>query len=442
MSNWQISESIISDYYETLNRIGCLGESPEAGFLRAAYSNEETEAMRFVEKRALAIGATSRWDAIGNLFLEWPAPSARFVEVGSHLDTVPLGGNFDGAAGIVGGIAAIQRVLENTPQRKNGLRLRIWRAEESVTFSSVYAGSLGAFGKFNSKALGNRFRGRSLEEAMKSQGADPEVARAGRATISQAEIDSIVAHIEMHIEQGNVLEVEAKDIGIITSIRGPYRLKIELSGEFDHSGATPMGVKYRHDCNLALAYIMVRLDEMLKVRVGEGKDLIQTVGVINSFREMNESQREVYQNAPTKVSGFAYFTFDVRSNSRAVMDAYIAEASELIKKTAAEYRVDAEIELIGRSNPLESVDEVVQKKLESAATVLGFSSKLMPSGAGHDAAIVGGQRNSAGKQVPIGMVFIPCRRGKSHCPEEYTSYEAIAKGASVMARAISELVNE
>ncbi len=434
-----ISRESIERHYAVISKIGNLGPRPEDGYLRAAWSDEETAAMKYVEQAALQAGLSSRWDALGNLCVETPGETAEWVECGSHLDTVPQGGNFDGTAGVIAGLQSLIQIAASGAARKKGLRLRVWRCEESATFNSLYAGSLGAFGQSKPSCLENRFRGITLAEAMRSQGADPECIMQGKRTISAAELDCIAAHIELHIEQGNLLENEHIDIGVVTGIRGPYRSRIVLRGEFDHSGATPMGVDYRRDANLALAYILVELDKLAAHHIGRGADLVQTVGIINSQKDWNESHPEVYQNAVTKVSGYACFTLDARSDDGVFLAAYREEADALIRQTAAKFRVEAEQSLIGFEPGIKVLDLHVAEVIESVCRELDLSCKRMPSGAGHDAAIVGKQKKSNGSKVPVGMIFIPCRRGKSHSPDEYASSAAIAKGASVLAVTLARL---
>ncbi|HQH27794.1 MAG TPA: M20/M25/M40 family metallo-hydrolase, partial [Oligoflexia bacterium] len=322
--------------------------------------------------------------------------------------------NFDRAAGVVSGLESLIKIFSSDSSRKRGLRLRVWRCEESATFNSVYAGSLGAFGQARPDCLNNHFRGISLAEAIRSQGADPDYILYGKRTISTAELDSIAAHIELHIEQGNLLEKEHLDIGVVTGIRGPYRSRIILRGEFDHSGATPMGTDYRRDANLALGYILVELDKLAAQHISQGADLVQTIGVINSQKDWNEKHSEVYQNAVTKVSGYACFTLDARSDDGVFLAAYREEADEAIQQTAAKFGVEAEQSLIGFEPGIKVLDSHLAGVIEHAAQELGLSCKRMPSGAGHDAAIVGKQKKSNGLNVPVGMIFIPCRRGKSH----------------------------
>ena len=437
-----ISAKIIDDYYEVLNRIGNLGPSPENGFLRAAYSNEETTAMKFIEEQALGAGLVSRWDAVRNLVIETRGSYAEWAECGSHLDTVPHGGNFDGAAGVVAGLAALRQLLAAGLTLKRGLRLRVWRAEESSTFNIMTAGSGAAFAKIRPEQLENSFQGRTFAEAIASQGGDPAAVARRERIIKPEELDGIACHLELHIEQGNFLEQEEADIGVVTSIRGPYRARVVLRGEFDHSGGTPMGLKYRKDVNLALGYMLVRFDELGKAKIAQGHDLVQTIGVINSSRDFNEKTSEVYQNAIPKVSGYGYFGMEFRTNNSAFLREYRAEVEELMLQTAGEFNVAAEIQPVTFSPGLDLLNRQIQDATEASARVLGFKAMRMASGAVHDCVNLGQQKKSDGSAVPVGMIFIPCRRGKSHSPDEYATSEQIAKGASVLAEVLRRFVTE
>ena len=248
--------------------------------------------------------------------------------------------------------------------------------------------------------------------------------------------------IELHIEQGNLLEANGKDIGIVTGIRGPYRAWVTLQGEFDHSGATPMGSDYRKDANLALGYIMVHLDELAKRYLEEGKDIVQTTGVINSNSDLNKENKAVFNNAVSKVSGFAYFSHEVRSCDSAMRDKFCKEAGHLIHETARKFGVIPKIDMIGSASGIKSLDLRIQGLLKDICKKLAYTSLPMPSGAWHDAAVVARQTRSDGRFIPVGMVFVPCKGGKSHNPEEYSSPEQIAKGASVLAVALLQLAQK
>jgi len=438
---FNVTAEEVTDIYRTLEKIGCLGDSPSAGYLRAAYSDEETQAMKFIEAEAKKLGAVARWDAVGNLALDWPGVSPQFVETGSHIDTVPNGGNFDGAVGVVSGLLAIAAIRRSNKNCRHGLRLRIWRAEESSTYNVLYGGSRAAFGQLDPACLTYTFQGRSYADAMLSQQADPEIIRSKRCTISQQEIDAIRAHVEIHIEQGRLLESSGTDIAIVTSIRAPRRYRIILNGDFDHSGGTPMGVEHRRDVNLAMAYMQVELDKLCNQAIAKGDDLVQTIGVINSSPDFNKANPLIHANAVPIISGFGYFSLEIRSNRAAILQQYSAQAEALIKQLAEKFRVKVEIQLLSSSTPLEHMDADIQKTMQDCAQKANISAMHLPSGAGHDTAVVGIQKKSDGSTIPVGMLFIPCRDGKSHCPEEYVSAEAIAKGATVLANGLYELAN-
>jgi N-carbamoyl-L-amino-acid hydrolase len=255
-------------------------------------------------------------------------------------------------------------------------------------------------------------------------------------------VDAIRAHVELHIEQGNLLEVKDINLGIVTSIRAPKKYRIVLRGEFDHSGATPMGKNYRRDVNLAMAYIQVELDKRCTQYLSDGLDLVQTVGVINSNPDFSQANPAILSNAITVISGFGYFSYEVRSCKRETLELVSSEAEKIIQNVAKDFGVSAEIKLLSPGKPLEKLDPDIQNVMEASAASLGFSAMRMPSGAGHDAAIVGEQKKSDGSAVPVGMLFIPCRGGKSHCPEEFASSEDISKGASVLASGLERLAND
>lgn len=428
-----ISPPEIETHYHVLNRIGALGNQSCAGFNRAAYSDEESAVMNYFAEQAEQIGLTTRWDAAGNLFIETTERHDHWIECGSHVDTVPSGGNFDGLAGIVAGFAAI-KALHKKP-RTHGLRLRIWRGEESASFGITSIGASAALGRLSADALNKRHAGRPLAQAMQEQGADAASIASGETTIKQNELDQISAHLELHIEQGIVLEKEGLDIGIVSGIRASSRDWVTLNGAFDHSGATPMGSDYRRDANLALAHIMVALDKLFSSYQQKNSqlDLVQTIGHINSNAEKNTHDHELYNNAISKVSGYAYFSFELRSCDDKLRNRYKQEAVQTIQQTAASFGVTAHIENISNSAGVKALHQPLQREMQSICESLDYSYRTLPSGAWHDAALMAQQQRSDQTTIPVGMIFIPCLNGKSHSPEEFASSEQIAKGASVLA---------
>jgi N-carbamoyl-L-amino-acid hydrolase len=436
MKTFNIPLENIRTHFAALSKIGNLGPALEDGFLRAGWSDEESMAMEYIRGVAEKAGLSSRHDEVGNLFISTEGTSEEVVQIGSHLDTVPRGGLFDGGAGIVAGLEAILAVRRSGHEVQKAMELVIWRGEESGTFGVGLKGSRMAFAALNPETLGSTFEGRTLEEAMTLQGCNPDFVRNGQATISQDQIDRIAAHFELHIEQANKLENDGVDIGIATSIRSTLSLRVLVHGEAAHSGATPMGLEYRRDANLAMAYMHVRLDELCNRRIDEKLDLVQTIGVINSSSDFNQAHPLVYENGVTKVSPFAYFFLNIRSSSQSFLDTYAADAQNLLRKTAKEFRVKIEIQEIGAYTGTEQMNKDIQELLAASCEAVGATNIFLPCGAGHDCAVVGQQKKSNGTFVPANLLLIPCRNGLSHHPLEYTSDEAVRTGAEVLAEAL------
>lgn len=438
MNKIAVTEEAIARHINNMSKFGNLGKSPDCGFSRPPYSKEETRAMKYIKSEAEKAGLFSKWDKLGNLYIRTPGNWKEYVQTGSHLDTVPEGGNYDGVAGVISGLEAIKAIYKSTNKLRIGLELVVWRGEESGISGVPYKGSKGAFGEaFEEDILNHTYDGTKLKTAMKRQGYDPKHYADRRPALEQEHIDSIAAHIELHIEQGKKLESDNDDIGIVTSVRGHSRFKVIVTGDFDHSGATPMGTFYRKDANLAVAYMQVALDELSKKYLKGGKDLVQTAGVVNSDQHLNKRHKKIiYNNALTKVSGMAYFLLDIRSNNKEVKKKYVNEALETIKKVADEKGVSVRIDEIGSVEPLEGFSPEIQNTIELACGQLEYKYQHLPSGAGHDATVVAKQLKSRGNSIPAGMIFIPCRQGKSHCKEEFASVEAIVKGANVLSNAL------
>lgn len=428
-----ISSQDIASVYEGLHRIGALGPALADGFSRPAYSDDESRALRYFERLARENGLAARYDGVGNLIIETPGPYKQWIESGSHLDTVPGGGNFDGAAGIVAAFAVLRHARRTKQPLKLGLRLRIWRGEESAAFGLASIGSRAAFGLLPPEALDVSDGSRTLAEAMRAQRAKPEHLRHGKPAIERGERDGIAAHIELHIEQGSVLERAGREIGIVTGIRGSLRSWVMLTGQFDHSGATPMGCGHRRDVNLAMAHMQVRLDELARHQLDDGADLVQTVGVINGHEAMNRRMPSVADNAVSRVSGSGYFSFEMRSCSKAVIDAYAREAFALIRDTAAAFGVGVEIDIFSELPGVAALDAGLQRELTAACDAVGATHTALPSGAWHDAAVLAGVKRGDGSAIPVGMLFVPSRGGISHNAAEFTDNAQLARGASVLA---------
>jgi len=434
----EIDAAALRGHFEAFARIGNLGPSPEDGFTRLAFSDEESAAHAYVRRQAEAAGLTVRVDAVGNTYCRTPGDHAEVVQTGSHLDSVPQGGNYDGAAGVLCGLEAVKAVVAAGTPLARGLEVVAWRGEEH-TYDAVYKGSAAAFGVSEPAILDHEEAGRALREAIEAQGLDPGPIASGTPTLSAAERDAIAAHVELHIEQAVRLEEEGKDIGVVTSINGDRRLLALVEGRFDHSGATPMGARYRRDANLAIAEAQVALDALARGHLERGVDFVQTVGVVNADPGLDRKHPRVHANSATKVSGFGYFTLDVMAPDDAFLTRYAEEARAAIR-TAVEARGCAvAFEVLDVSAASGPLDARIQDRVEAACREVGCTWMRMPSGAGHDAALVAKQPRSDGGRIPVGLIFVPCRGGVSHAKEEHASPEALATGARVLAGTLAAL---
>lgn len=422
-------------------KLGTIGIQPDGSISRIAFSDEESAAIAYVRSEGEAFGLEGRYDEVGNLILSTPFERARRLLVGSHLDSVPQGGNFDGAAGVVAGLEAIRALAPEFAALPAGLDLVVWRGEE-YTYNAVYKGSATAFGKSESHILHNAYGDQALRDAILAQGFDPSPIDECRPSLTGEYIDSIGAYLELHIEQGVRLDRDGTDLAVVSSIAGDRRFLIVLEGRFDHSGATPMGAKFRCDVNLAMAYIQVRMDELARARLAAGHEFTQTVGIVNADAEIDKKLPGIDGNSVTKVSGLGYFTIDLMCADDEFMDAYAAELHRLIWRTAKELGVKAVIEQTDAAGGILALDPRVRRTLEASIRARGYSFEHLPSGAGHDAAVVAAATRSDGSRIPVGMLFVPCRDGISHAKEESVTAAEVAKGAVVLRDSLRALANE
>lgn len=422
-------------------KLATIGIQPDGSITRIAYSDEESEAMAYIRARGEAMGLEGGYDPVGNLILRMPGRASRRLLVGSHLDSVPHGGNYDGAAGVVAALEALRSLMARRDELDLSIDLVVWRGEE-YTFNAVYKGSAAAFGKGEPHILHNAYKGMSLRDAISKQQYDPTYIDEGRPSLEREYIDSIAGYLELHIEQGARLEMEQRDLGIVGGISGDRRFMVVLEGTFDHSGATPMGVRHRRDVNLAVAYILTKIDDVARQYRRAGQEFTQTVGIINADPEIDRKHPEVHDNSVTKVSGLGYFTLDVMSVDDAFMDQYSAEVHRVIWSTARAFRVNANIELTDSSAGVQHLDQRFQRCLADCATARGYSHMGLASGAGHDAAMVARVTRSDGASIPVGMLFIPCRNGVSHSKDEHVEMDQLAKGVEVLGDALRTLAVE
>lgn len=388
-----------------LDDIWNIGSTDEGGVTRLAYTDEETEAIEYICEE-LPDGFDIQVDSIGNVFATKEPNADQTILVGSHLDTVFNGGRLDGALGVVGGLEAIQTAYE-VDEPSIPPTLVIFRAEESSRFGQWAIGSRGALGNLTVDDFSATDQSDiPLWQAMQQQGFQPE--DLSEPTIEQ---DRIAKFLELHIEQGRVLDNQTVNLGIVTSIRAPVRYRITVNGNYDHSGATPM--ELREDA-IAGAANMIAEIEALAIDAAEDKDLVATVGEFTT-----------YDGAINKVCGRASFPVDIRSMNESSRDKFEKRAIDSIESIANDRKISIDTKLLDRSKPVE-LDNDVTELLEDVASKIGISFQRIPSGGGHDA------MNLQHAEIPTGMLFVPSIDGISHSPNEATPIEAIEEATEVL----------
>ena len=391
------------------------------GITREAYGPGEHAAHALVAEQARVLGLETRHDHAGNLLMTLPGAdrAAKQIVLGSHLDSVRQGGNFDGAAGVLAGLAAVagMRRAGFTPARD--VTVVAVRAEEAGSwFPFSYPGSRAALGTLPPEALAVRRMdsGRTLEDHMREEGFDPDAVRTGARSLGP---DSVAAFVEVHIEQGPMLDAEGIPVGLVTGIPGSRRYRAaRVLGEYNHSGATPR--RYRRDAAIALAELAHRLDDAWAVLEAEGHQMVCTFCVLATTEEAGF----------TKIPGEARFQLDMRSVSPDSLNALHAVLDRLIPEIEARRGVRFELgEPSGSTaSPL---DGAIRSRLAEAAASLGIAHRAMASGGGHDAAAF------AAAGVPAAMLFVRNQNG-SHNPHEAMRMEDFAAACAVLTRWAAE----
>jgi N-carbamoyl-L-amino-acid hydrolase len=396
----------------------------EPGITRASYGEGEQIAHAMVRAWAQALDLEIANDFAGNLYMTLPGRDRLrpVLMMGSHMDSVPHGGNYDGAAGVVAGMAAVERLRRlGIPPAMDVVVMAI-RAEELSWFPAPYIGSRAAFGRLAGDHVDKVVRfdtGRSLGSHLTELGFDPEAVRAGRRHLDPARIG---AYIEVHIEQGPHLVAIERPCAIVTGIRGNFRFKhARAIGEYGHAGAVPR--TQRQDALLAAVEFAHGMERMWIRREAEGQDLVCTVGEFFTDPE---------QHTMTKIPGEVRFTLDIRSYDEAVLAQCRVELERAAEEISRTRRV--RIELGTHTHARSAVmDANLIALAERAAARLGIDAPRMASGAGHDCAVF------ANEGVPCAMLFIRNEDG-SHNPREKMEIGDFAVASRLLWEMLDELV--
>lgn len=382
---------------------------PERPWTRRAFSPRFDEGRDYLRRRFLNEGLNVSTDAGGNLIgrREGTVPQAGTIMLGSHSDTVPDGGRFDGVAGVVVALEVARILSRRGVDLRHNLAVVDFLAEEVSIFGVSCIGSRAMAGVLPQDWLRRISDGRDLATAIRDVGGKPESLEAPLA-------DDLKAFLELHIEQGPVLEREKIALGVVTTIVGINRVEIEVTGRPDHAGTTPMGL--RADALVAAARIVSEIERYAtELSRGPGH-FTATVG-----------EFEISPNAANVVPGRVRMLVDIRAERAEDKEAFVSWLTGL--DGDGENAIEAR--LIS-ANPGVQMDDGLQETLAKAVDGLDTPYRKMVSGAGHDAAFMT-------RLCPSAMLFVPCRDGRSHCPEEWADAADLALAAEVLANTIMEL---
>jgi hydantoinase/carbamoylase family amidase len=400
---------------DAIAELARFNDDPDAGGItREVYTPTYAAALEWVAERMRAAGLETRLDAVGNLFGRWPGtePGAPVVLTGSHVDTTLNAGRYDGVLGVLGAIEAVRALRDRGVVPRRSIELVAWAGEEP-RFGTGCVGSRAAAGELARADL-DRLRDRagvSMADALRKAGFDPD-------RLADARIDPATVHalVELHIEQGIVLETHGEDVGVVTAIAAPHDFRLTFRGAATHAGATPMGL--RRDALAGAAEAMLVIERL--AQQSPSATTVATVGVLRAR-----------PGAINVVPGEVELDVDVRDSDLAareqVVDAIVTAASEVAQRRGLE----AEVAPIVDDVPVQC-DALVVEAAQAACGELGLDFRAMTSGAYHDAMIMG-------RRVPVGMLFVPSVGGVSHHPDEYTAPEDLDRGVRVLAGTLARL---
>lgn len=393
--------------WKSLEEISVFGATPAGGLHRLAASKEDGQARDYVVAAARDLGCTVRVDALGNTFMRSAGTdeNEKAILIGSHLDSQPLGGKYDGIYGVMTGLELLRVLKESKTQTKHAVEVAVWTNEEGARFAPAMMGAAYFAGKFTTDELLTRkdVDGIELGESL------AEIGYAGTDDISPVEYK---AYFEIHIEQGPILQDENLQIGVVTLVQGMRWFRIGITGQAGHTGTYPM--ETRRDALVAASHLIksvqqIGLDQPLTGRA--------TVGHL-----------VVTPNSPNVIPGHVELMVEFRNPDVAILDVMTASLNQALKETADKYGVEVVSKQELDSATIDFTPELIEI-VEQAALACGKTSKRMISGAGHDAC----QLSSV---MPTTMIFIPCDKGISHAENEAITQDWAADGAQVLVETV------
>jgi N-carbamoyl-L-amino-acid hydrolase len=384
------------------------------GVSRVAYSDADVAGRRYVMDLMRAAGLTPRIDPAGNIFGLRPGsePSLPPILFGSHIDSVPTGGNFDGDLGTLASIGVVDAFNRAGVRTRHPVEVVVWASEEGIAFNRGLAGSRIVAGDITPDHMDHVWNGMRRADATRKIGGDPD-----RILEARRPKSTWHAYLELHIEQGGTLEKSGTAIGVVQGIVSIARFETKITGFANHAGTTPM--PERQDAMVAAAHLTLAVREAVTRKPGRQ---VGTVGKI-----------DLSPNAPNVIPGAATLIIELRDLSTKTLDEIEAEIRERAATIATQTKTSIQMSTASR-NPPAFADTAVQDVVERAAKTLNLSTARLPSGAGHDAQMMA-------QLAPMGMIFVPSVAGISHSPKELTKWDDCANGGNVLLQSVLALDN-
>lgn len=409
-----ISEKRFKKQLEEISQFGALSGG---GITRLAFSKEEKEARNYLKNILSQMGAQIREDNIGNIFAKFEGKdnSLPSVTSGSHLDSVPNGGCYDGTLGVMCALEAIKSIQESGKTFKRSLELIVFSSEESSRFNMATVGSKVISGKLDIEKL-RKLKDSdniSIYEAAKDFGCDVD-----NLENSVLKKDEFYAYIELHIEQGPVLENKKIPVGIVLAIASPIRYKLDIIGRADHSGATPMNM--RQDALVCASEIILQIEKI----ASKEKTTVATVGYANAT-----------PGVLNVIPGSVSLGIDIRDIDKKALLKCDQEIVKSIESITAKKGLTFKLTQLTKDFPT-LLDEKIINTIEQEANKLEIKNLKLPSGAGHDA------MHLTDIATHTGMIFIPCKDGISHNTKEEINLEDVYKAIRVLKNSLLTLANE
>ena len=404
-----------------LNAVSRIGIGDHGSVTRLVFSIKELRSRQFLIHQMRQIGLQIHIDRIGNIFgrLDSHNAKAPALLVGSHLDTVLHGGKFDGTMGVIAALEAARTLKEQKIVLQSPVEVVCFVGEESSRFGYSTLGSSLVAGEVHAKDLAYAAdaQGNKLADILASMGIYRNNLRSMRRDPS-----TVKAYLELHIEQGPILEAKKKPIGIVTSIAAPTRFRVVFTGQADHSGTTPM--EMRKDALVAASELIVAVEEICRrySHMEKGR-VVGTVGAM-----------KIEPGVINAIPGKAELAVDIRSITTDAKKRVVRLVQAQIRQIARRRKIRAEILPLREEDPV-PLDKRIIRLLQECCESRNIAYEIMPSGAGHDAM-------QMAKVTPAGMLFIPSRRGISHSPLEWSEPEDICLGAQLLLDSIIRIGNE